>query len=57
MQWFRYVSSCICQKYKAFCRSRWSCANSDEVSQVMLLESASVATEDYKFESVKNLGV
>ncbi len=40
--------------YKA---SRGSYVKSDKLPQVMSLESASVRSEDYKFENEKNLAV
>ncbi len=43
--------------YEGFCGSRGSYTKSDEVPQVMSLESASVGSEDYKFENEKNLCV
>ncbi len=50
---------CICEKklYKAFCGSRGSCVKSDNCPQLSL-DSASVGSEDYEFESEKkNLGI
>lgn len=43
--------------YRDFCGPRGSCAKSDKLSQMMLLESASTGAEDNKFDNGNKLGV
>lgn len=43
--------------YRDFCGPRGSCAKSDKMPQMMLLESASTRAEDNKFDNDNKLGV
>ena len=57
LQVVRSTAAYVKKLYKAFCGSRGSCVKSDQLPQVMGLESASDETEDNKFENENNLGV
>lgn len=58
---FTGVEEYNCKKkknlYRDFCGPRGSCAKSDKMPQMMLLESASTRAEDNKFDNDNKLGV